>query len=514
MPQLFIYTLLISCSLLTPLVSLMLSAPTRRWKTANVSSLVGLFSALAIWLLTIFKVDVINAFDFIHFTGVTSTVLLLVHFIGYVVLKYAQQNFELDPDNKRFLQWFLITLASVMMTIVSNHLLLLWLGWVAVSISLHQLLMFYPKRYRAALAAHKKFIFARTAETLLGIAFLIIYFEHGTALIDDIFANYPVASLSLNLHIAALLIAVVVLIKCAQLPLHGWLIQVVESPTPVSALLHAGIINMGGLLLLVFAPLFSQSVPAQTLVLVVASLSAVLAALIMMSITSIKVRLAWSTIGQMGLMLIECALGLYAIALLHLIAHSVYKAHAFLSAGETVNQHIMQNNVKQAASKVDWQLATTVTGIALFIAIYFGFIAAPYSPWIILSGTAIVLLANRGLFATPMKALLPVIGLVLTYITLKTGLSSILPNIQHQYYWQFDAVVSLLFIGLLIAYLYLFVMKQSTLPRSVLSLLNAGFYLDEWSTRITLRIWPIDLPKKQPKHQLQKGFKHDISKQA
>ena len=112
MSQLFIYTLLISCSLLTPLVSLMLSAPTRRWKTANASSLVGLFSALAIWLLTIFKVDVINAFDFIHFTGVTSTVLLLVHFIGYVVLKYAQQNFELDPDNKRFLQWFLITLAS------------------------------------------------------------------------------------------------------------------------------------------------------------------------------------------------------------------------------------------------------------------------------------------------------------------------------------------------------------------------------------------------------------------
>lgn len=92
---------------------------------------------------------------------------------------------------------------------------------------------------------------------LLGIAFLILYAEHGTGYIDRIFNQYPLPQLSLQLHIAALLIANVVLIKCAQLPLHGWLVQVVESPTPVSALLHAGIINLGGLLLLMFAPLFS-----------------------------------------------------------------------------------------------------------------------------------------------------------------------------------------------------------------------------------------------------------------
>lgn len=500
MTQLILTSLLVSFCLLTPIISLLFSASAQRWKVANISAILGLCSTLAIWFLTLFKADFTAPLALVHFTGVTSTVLLLVHFIGFIVLKYAHSNFELDADNKRFLQWYLITLFSVMVTIASNHLLLLWLGWVSVSICLHQLLMFYPQRYRAVLAAHKKFIFARTAETLLGTAFLILYFEHGIANIDDIFAHYPLESLSLSLHIAAILISIVVLIKCAQLPLHGWLIQVVESPTPVSAVLHAGIINMGGLLLLVFSPLFSQSMPAQILVLVFATLSALFASLVMMSITSIKVRLAWSTIAQMGLMLIECALGLYAIALLHLIAHSVYKAHAFLSAGDTVKNYVQQQNNTASTRAIDWQLAIIITISVLLTALSLGFISAPYSPWIVLSGTAIVLLANRNCFATPFKAIVPVLGLLIVYIAMKMAFTTLLPDTQHHYYWQFDAAVSLLFLGLLLAYRTLFIAQNKQLPRRILPLLNAGFYLDEWSTRITLRIWPIRLPRKQAKH--------------
>jgi NAD(P)H-quinone oxidoreductase subunit 5 len=493
-------SLIVSFCLLSPFISLLLSWSKQRWEIANISALIGLFSALTIWFSTLLNVSFFGPSTLVHFTGVTSTVLLLVHFVGYIVLKYAHRNFDRDPDNKRFLTWYLMTLFSVMVTVVSNHLLLLWLGWVSVSICLHQLLMFYPQRYRAVLAAHKKFIFARTAETFLAMAFLILYFEHGSANIDKIFINYPLENLGLNLHIAAVLISIVVLIKCAQLPLHGWLIQVVESPTPVSALLHAGIVNMGGLLLLVFSPLFSQSLPAQILVLIFASSSAAFAALVMMSITSIKVRLAWSTIAQMGLMLLECALGLYAIALLHLVAHSVYKAHAFLSSGEAVSNHSIRENNKVTTSTLDWQLATIIT-VATFIAVtYSGLISAPFSPWIILSGTSLILLANRNLLASPFKAILPVFGLILVYVTLKIALTSLLPSITHQYYWQFDLAVSVLFLGLLLGYILLFVTKPIHLPLSIVPLLNAGFYLDEWSTRITLRIWPISLPKKQVKH--------------
>ena len=110
--------------------------------------------------------------------------------------------------------------------------------------------------------------------------------------------------------VAAILLAITALIKCAQLPLHGWLIQVVEAPTPISALLHAGIINLGGFLLLSFAPLIAFSVDAQWVLLIIAGLSTLISALVMMTRISIKVKLAWSTCAQMGLMLIECALGL------------------------------------------------------------------------------------------------------------------------------------------------------------------------------------------------------------
>jgi NAD(P)H-quinone oxidoreductase subunit 5 len=509
-----INTLMINLALLTPLISLLFSTTSRRWEIAYFARLIGLLSALAIWILTIFTVDVNHVFPLIHLTGVTSTVLLLVHFIGFVVLNYARRNFEFDPDNQRFLQWFLITLFSVMVTVVSNHLLVLWLGWVSISICLHQLLMFYPQRYRAVLAAHKKFIFARVAEVLLGIAFLIIYAEHGTAYIDRIFIAYPLQSLSVNLHIAAFLIANVVLIKCAQLPLHGWLIQVVESPTPVSALLHAGIINLGGLLLLVFAPLFSQSLPAQALVVIVASMSAVMAALVMMTITSVKVRLAWSTIAQMGLMLVECALGLYTLALLHLLAHSIYKAYAFLTAGEAVKQHILQQQLPASTTQFNWVIALAITLSSLSVAMYYGSIGAPYSPWILLAGTAVVLLANRNVRGNPMTAVAPIVALILFYVVLKDSISNLLPNIQHDYTWQSDLFVSVLFSGLFVAYFIAFEMQHKAVRQRLLPLLNAGFYLDEWSTRVTLRIWPIRLPKKQAKFNTEQELNNAISQQA
>jgi NAD(P)H-quinone oxidoreductase subunit 5 len=111
-------------------------------------------------------------------------------------------------------------------------------------------------------------------------------------------------------------------LKCAQLPFHGWLIQVMEAPTPVSALLHAGVVNIGGFLMIRLAPLMTQSEIAQTLLVICGCTTAVIAALVMTTRVSIKVALAWSTCAQMGFMLLECGLGAYPLALLHIVAHS------------------------------------------------------------------------------------------------------------------------------------------------------------------------------------------------
>ncbi len=126
------------------------------------------------------------------------------------------------------------------------------------------------------------------------------------------------------------------LLKTATLPLHGWLTEVMEAPTPVSALLHAGIINAGGVLLLRFADPVQASPGAMAALVMVGGLTALFGAVVMLTQSAVKTALAWSTVAQMGFMILQCGLGLWALALLHIVAHSLYKAHAFLSSGGAV----------------------------------------------------------------------------------------------------------------------------------------------------------------------------------
>jgi NAD(P)H-quinone oxidoreductase subunit 5 len=125
-------------------------------------------------------------------------------------------------------------------------------------------------------------------------------------------------------------------LKSAQAPFHGWLPEVMETPTPVSALLHAGIVNAGGFLVLRFADLVVTAPAAMLLMAAVGATTAIVGAAVMLTQTSAKVSLAWSTVAQMGFMMLQLGLGAFALALLHLVGHSLYKAHAFLSAGGAV----------------------------------------------------------------------------------------------------------------------------------------------------------------------------------
>ncbi|XLM23048.1 NADH-quinone oxidoreductase subunit L, partial [Chromobacterium piscinae] len=111
-------------------------------------------------------------------------------------------------------------------------------------------------------------------------------------------------------------------IKTAQLPFHGWLTQVMEAPTPISALLHAGVVNLGGIVLIKAAPLLQTAPPANLLLMLWGGASALLCCLVMLTRISVKLRLAWSTCAQMGFMLLEIGMGRYSLALLHLLAHS------------------------------------------------------------------------------------------------------------------------------------------------------------------------------------------------
>lgn len=431
-----------------------------------------------------------------HISAFKAVLLALVALLAVVIWRYSTVALAGEADKPRFMRALATTLAAVVFTLLANHLILFWLGWVAISISLQQLLLFYPERPRAQLAAHKKALSARLGEILLAAAFILLYLQFDSADIQRI--TEQLASLSSAtplLHTAAILLVFVALLKCAQLPLHGWLIQVVEAPTPVSALLHAGIINLGGILLLLFTPLMALSGVASTLLLIAALFSTVLAALIMTTRVSIKVRLAWSTVAQMGLMLVEIALGLYTLALLHLLAHSCYKAYAFLHSGNAVNHYLAAQLAEPTEPRLPHWLSALLLA-ALFIGLTqlllpFGSLS---SSILLLLAITVVLLpaisrADKQRWLRIVLASLYAIGLLALYLAGKTLLGSIMPQASGLTLAA-DLFTSGMFIALFIVAVLLRYLASKPGLNRVFIWLNAGGYLDEWATRITLKIWP------------------------
>ncbi len=271
--------------------------------------------------------------------AVGATVPLLVSFVGWCIVRYSQTYLAAEQGEARYVSWLLATLAAVVVVVTSNHLLLTALAWMATSFTLHRLLTFFSERPAAQVAAHKKLIVGRVADGCMLAAAGLLYAAFGTLHIDQLMqAATQAPGLPVMAQIATLLVVVAVLLKTAQLPFHGWLIQVMEAPTPVSALLHAGVVNLGGFVLIRLAPLVAELPLAMGLLVVAGATTAVIAALVMTTRISIKVMLAWSTTAQMGFMVMQCGLGLWEMALLHLVAHSLYKAHCFLAAGGIVRQ--------------------------------------------------------------------------------------------------------------------------------------------------------------------------------
>jgi NAD(P)H-quinone oxidoreductase subunit 5 len=277
----------------------------------------------------------------VYVDALSAIMLLLVSFVGAVVVRYSRNYLDGDPGQERFFRWLCLTLAAVLVLIVSGNLVTFLAAWVATSMGLHRLLLFYGERTNARLAARKKFVVSRIGDVCLLAAAVLLWHAFGSLDLATIFAGAEIAHatgvLPANLTPIALLLVAGALLKSAQFPFHGWLLEVMETPTPVSALLHAGIINAGGFLILRFADVIALSVPALDTLAIIGGATALFGSVVMLTQTSVKVQLAYSTVAQMGFMMLQCGLGAFPAALLHILAHSLYKAHAFLSSGSVID---------------------------------------------------------------------------------------------------------------------------------------------------------------------------------
>jgi len=479
------------------------NARTPFYRAAGVASAAWLLSALvslAIAVAPLVAPGQLRGWG-VQLNVLTAVMLPLVCTLGWVIVRYSRTYLQAEPEQARYVRWLLVTLGAVTMLVMSNDLLIIALAWTTTSVALHQLLTFYSERPAALLAAHKKFLVSRLADLCMVGALVLVQLNVGSLQLEEVEAWVRQhQSLPLPMHVAALLFAAAVCLKSAQLPFHGWLIQVMEAPTPVSALLHAGVVNIGGFLMIRLAPLMAAAPAAQLLLVAVGLTTAVLAALVMTTRVSIKVSLAWSTAAQMGFMLVECGLGAWQLALVHLVAHSCYKAHAFLSSGNTVAEWRALSLLAKAQPLTIQRLAVSVLGAGVILGA--GVLGiSRFLPGHTVSSAVLALLMTLSL--VPLLAqssaasllgwksvLTRGLGVTLLYVGWHASAIWLLPvpEVEHtEWGWSLLALGTT---GLFLVQVSLQLSPHGRFATWLHPQLFAGFFLDERFTRWTFALWP------------------------
>jgi NAD(P)H-quinone oxidoreductase subunit 5 len=451
----------------------------------------------------------------IYLDTISAWMFTLVSFIGTTVILFSQNYLAGDPGHGRFMKLISITLGSVLLLIIAGNLLQFFAAWVFTSFGLHRLLTFYSERPSAILAARKKWVVSRLGDLFLLTGIILIYFEVGSLEYDLIFKGLRESSLGSFFYVAPLF-ALAALLKSAQFPIHGWLLEVMETPTPVSALLHAGIINAGGFLLIRFSGLVSASPTAMNTLLVVGALTAIFGSLVMLTQTSIKVSLAYSTIAQMGFMMLECGLGMFSAAMLHIIAHSLYKAHAFLSSGETVKRAQPQTApaktltlakafVASSLIVLTALLTVTVVGYAIGSTMLTNSGSSTLSYIFALGLTILVstgLQSRMGFIGLASLIVVRIAGVMAVFYAVQFVAESLFANHLARYSQELSLVDLLLRAGVIFAFSAVTIL-QGVLPHTRGSQfwfqfyvhLSNGFYINTIANKFAIRFWPSPAPR-------------------
>lgn len=529
-----------------PLLYLLVGLVPTRWANRNVGNMIQLTDRVA-W--TAFALSVVAAVGLalngkvshsffalgevfklsVYFDTLSAVMLTLVSFIGLIVTRYTRNYLAGDAQQGRFLKWLSATIAAVLALTVSGHLGMFVLIWMGISLGLHQLLIFYPERFGARLAARKKFITSRLGDLSMIGAAVLTYQSFKTLDFSGIFSMAQAAreagtALPYIPEITALLVFAAVL-KSAQFPFHSWLPEVMETPTPVSALLHAGIINAGGFLMVRMSEVMVLAPSTMTALALIGGITALYGSVVMLTQNSVKVSLAYSTVAQMGFMLLQCGLGAFSAAVLHIIGHSLYKAHAFLSSGSVVETSKSSFKKPQGAPKTSSLLLslTLAVGVTFGVGAAFG-ASLDQKPGLLVLGSTLLMGLVYLMWNSVSDRLNPRLflqGLGFTgavavgYFALQAGMEMLLQGSVFTQVLPADLTALVLSVVLVVLFMAALVM-QMLLPYRIhlpqwqaayIHLLN-GLYVHAFTHRLIENLWPIaphvheDASQKGPSHDL------------
>src|SRR6188508_1360144 len=297
--------------------------------------------------------------------ALTAMLLLVVSTVGFLVHVYSIGYMDGDRGFWRFFAYLNLFMFSMLLLILGDNFVMLYVGWEAVGLCSYALIGFWYKKPSAAGAAKKAFIVNRVGDFGFGLGIIMLWVNLGTLSYHEVFERIGTLDEGTVTVIALLLFAGAVG-KSAQFPLHVWLPDAMEGPTPVSALIHAAtMVNAGVYMVARANPIFAEAPTAMLVVAVVGTFTAVLAAAIALTQNDIKKVLAYSTVSQLAYMFLALGVGAWVSAIFHLVSHGFFKGLLFMGSGSVIHGAGGEQDMRfmgNLRSKMPWTYWTMVIG--------------------------------------------------------------------------------------------------------------------------------------------------------
>jgi NADH-quinone oxidoreductase subunit L len=374
------FWLLIAIPLVSGLLLLVLGRRADKWGhvlgclSVGVAFVLGVVYFLSLRGLSGSRAAVINLFDFIHvgrftvdfgllFDPLAAIFVLLITGVGFLIHVYAVGYMADDPGRRKFFGYFNIFVAAMLLLVLGDNYVMLYFGWEGVGLASYLLISFWYLRPSAATAGKKAFIMNRVGDAALVIAIFLLFAQIGSVNYAVVFSSVDKLSSTVTLMLGLLLL-LGACGKSGQFPLHAWLPDAMEGPTPVSALIHAATMVTAGVYLIARSnPIFAANSTAQLVVVSVGAITLLLGCIIGCAKDDIKRVLAWSTVSQIGYMFLGVGLGggAYALALIHLLAHGFFKANLFLGAGSVMHAMHDQVDIRRFGALARYMRITWIT---------------------------------------------------------------------------------------------------------------------------------------------------------
>jgi NADH-quinone oxidoreductase subunit L len=297
--------------------------------------------------------------------------VLLITIVGALIHVYSLGYMAHDENKRKFFGYLNLFVAAMLLLVLANNYLLLYVGWEGVGLASYLLISFWQHKPSAAAAGKKAFIINRVGDVGLSLAIMLMFVTFGSVGFQDVFGVADKASEG-TLTAIGLLLLLAACGKSAQFPLQAWLLDAMEGPTPVSALIHAATMVTAGVYLIVRSNvIFNNAEWAAMAVIVVGMITIWMGATIGSAKDDIKKSLAGSTMSQIGYMIMAAGLGPigYVFAIFHLLMHGVFKAGLFLGAGSVMHGMNDNVNMRRYGALRGLMLITSTTFIICYLAI-------------------------------------------------------------------------------------------------------------------------------------------------